>query len=123
MLFDYTGRHSRRWRRVFPYTRTALIAFGLVVLGDRRSPSRSSSTYTTSDLALERADTLQNHLAVTGLAAVISGAQLFVFTLLLHGTMLATTRGRPRASNEPVNAPVNTPINAPINAHGIVVER
>ena len=33
VLFDYTGRHSHRWRRIFPYTRTVLIAFGLVVLG------------------------------------------------------------------------------------------
>ena len=67
MLFDYTGRHSRRWRRVFPYTRTALIAFGLVALGIALAIPLVV-TYTTSDLALERADTLQNHLAVTGLA-------------------------------------------------------
>ena len=33
VLFDYTGRHRQRWLRVFPYTRTVLIAFGLVVLG------------------------------------------------------------------------------------------
>ena len=39
---------------------------------------------------------MQNHLAVTGLSFGITGAQLFVFTLLLHGTILATTRGRPR---------------------------
>jgi hypothetical protein len=94
VLFDYTGRHSRRWRRVFPYTRTVLLGFGLVVLGVACAIPLVV-TYTTSDLALQRANTIQNHLALTGLAALIAGAQLFVFTLLLHGTMLATTRGRP----------------------------
>ena len=44
---------------------------------------------------------------------MITGAQLFVFTLLLHGTMLATTRGRPRVSTEPINAPIDAPIDAP----------
>ena len=29
VLFDYTGRRKRRWLRLFPYTRTVLIAFGL----------------------------------------------------------------------------------------------
>jgi len=33
---------------------------------------------------------------VTGLAAVIAGAQLFIFTLLLHGAVVATAHGRPR---------------------------
>ena len=69
VLFDYTGRHSHRWRRVFPYTRTVLIAFGLVALGVALAIPLVV-TYATSDLALEQADTLQNHLAVTGLAAV-----------------------------------------------------
>ena len=29
VLFDYTGKFKERWLRVFPYTRTVLIAFGL----------------------------------------------------------------------------------------------
>ena len=96
VLFDYTGRHRHRWGRIFPYTRTVLISFGLVLLGVTVAIPLVVD-YATSDLALERADTVQNHLAVTGLAAAITGAQLFVFTLLLHGTIIATTRGRPRA--------------------------
>jgi hypothetical protein len=44
---------------------------------------------------LTRADSIQNHLAVTGLAAAITGAQLFVSTLVLHGTILATARTSP----------------------------
>jgi glycosyltransferase involved in cell wall biosynthesis len=94
VLFDYTGRHRQRWLRIFPYTRTVLIAFGLVVLGIALAIPLIVS-YLSNDLALERPDTLENHLSVTGLAAVITGAQLFVFTLLLHGAVVATTHGRP----------------------------
>ena len=94
VLFDYTGRHRERWMRIFPYTRTVLIAFGLVLLGIALAIPLVVS-YLANDLALQRADTLENHLAVTGLAAVIAGAQLFVFTLLLHGAVVATTHGRP----------------------------
>src|SRR5918999_5827583 len=94
VLFDYTGRHRERWMRIFPYTRTVLIAFGLVLLGIALTIPLVVS-YLANDLALQRADTLENHLAVTGLAAVIAGAQLFVFTLLLHGAIVATTHGRP----------------------------
>jgi hypothetical protein len=46
-------------------------------------------------LALKQADALPNHLAVTGGALAILGVQLFVFTLLLHGTVVATTQRRP----------------------------
>jgi glycosyltransferase involved in cell wall biosynthesis len=91
VLFDYTGKYRRRWLGVFPYTRTVLAAFGLVVAGVALAIPLVV-TYISNDLALERADALENHLAVTGLAAVITGAQLFVFTLLLHGAAVATAR-------------------------------
>ncbi len=94
VLFDYTGRHSRRWSRLFPYTRTALIAFALIALGFILAIP-VIVTYATNDLALSSSDAVANHVAVTGLAAAITGAQLFVSTLLLHGTIIATTRGRP----------------------------
>jgi hypothetical protein len=99
VLFDYTGRHSHRWRRVFPYTRTVLSAFGCFVVGVALATPLVVS-YVQDDFAIEQAETVENHLALTGLAAVVTGAQLFVFTLLLHGTMLATTRGRPRVSKQ-----------------------
>ena len=92
VLFDYTGRRKRRWLRVFPYTRTVLIAFGLVVLGIAVSIPLVE-TYLSQGLRLQRADALENHLAVTGLSMAIAGAQLFVFTLLLHGVVVATSRG------------------------------
>jgi glycosyltransferase involved in cell wall biosynthesis len=99
ILFDYTGRNTHRWQRVFPYTRTVLLAFGLVLFGVALAIPLLV-TYATSDFALDRADTIQNHLAVTGLAATITGAQLFVSTLLLHGTILATARVRPHLANQ-----------------------
>jgi glycosyltransferase involved in cell wall biosynthesis len=91
VLFDYTGKYRRRWLGMFPYTRTVLTAFGLAAVGIALTIPLLA-TYIGNDLALERADTLENHLAVTGLAAVITGAQLFVFTLLLHAAVVATTR-------------------------------
>jgi glycosyltransferase involved in cell wall biosynthesis len=94
VLFDYTGRNAERWQRVFPYTRTVALAVGLGVLGVALTVPLVI-TYVTSDFALTRADSIQNHLAVTGLAAAITGAQLFVSTLVLHGTILATARTSP----------------------------
>ncbi len=76
VLFDYTGRHTRRWRRVFPYTRTVLVSAALVAVGLALSVPLLV-TYVGDDFALSTDDTVQNHLAVTGLAAVIVGAQLF----------------------------------------------
>jgi glycosyltransferase involved in cell wall biosynthesis len=97
VLFDYTGRHKERWLRVFPYTRTVLISWGLVLLGIALAIPLVV-TYIANGLALERPDAVENHLAVTGVAAAITGAQLFVFTLLLHGTVVATSRRRPTGS-------------------------
>ena len=94
VLFDYTGRQKRRWLRVFPYTRTVLLSVALVLLGIACAIPLVA-TYIGNGLALEQSDALPNHLAVTGVALAILGAQLFVFTLLLHGTVVATTHGRP----------------------------
>jgi hypothetical protein len=99
VLFDYTGRDTKRWTRLFPYTRTVLIAAGLIV-GGIAATIPLIVTFSDSGFLLERANTIPNHLAVTGLAAVITGAQLFGFTLVLLGTIIATTRGRPRVSQQ-----------------------
>ncbi len=93
VLFDYTGRFKERWLRIFPYTRTVLAAFALVLLGIALLIPLVVQ-YLSSDLALARPDTVQNHLAVTGLGCGVAGVQLFVFTLLLHGTVMATTHSR-----------------------------
>jgi glycosyltransferase involved in cell wall biosynthesis len=100
VLFDYTGRHTERWLRVFPYTRTVLVAFALLATGVCLAIPLAV-TYVADDFALSTADTVQNHLAVTGLAAFIAGAQLAVSTLVLHGTILATARLHPRSGGPP----------------------
>jgi glycosyltransferase involved in cell wall biosynthesis len=99
VLFDYTGRNTRRWLRAFPYTRSVLIAFGLVVLGFGLAMPLLIS-YFSNDLGLTASDRPENHLALTGLGFAISGVQLFIFTLLLHGTVAATKETRPASGRE-----------------------
>jgi len=94
VLFDYTGRRREKWLALFPYTRTVLLAVGLVLLGVGLAVPLAVA-YFTNNLALKTANLAQDHLAVTGLASVIAGAELFVFVLLLHGAVVATSRARP----------------------------
>jgi glycosyltransferase involved in cell wall biosynthesis len=91
VLFDYTGRRRKRWTALFPYTRAVLVAISLVVIGVGLGMPLAVS-YVSHDLALTAGQLTEDHLAVTGLAAGIAGAQLFGFTLLLHGAVVATTR-------------------------------
>jgi glycosyltransferase involved in cell wall biosynthesis len=92
ILFDYTGRRRKRWLALFPYTRTVIISILLVVAGIALAIPLAIA-YLNNDLVLTPANFVQDHLAVTGLAVGISGAQLFVFVLLLHGAVVATARG------------------------------
>jgi glycosyltransferase involved in cell wall biosynthesis len=94
VLFDFTGRRRKRWLRAFPYTRTVLIAALLVLIGIGLAVPLAIA-YLNNNLALTSANYVQDHLAVTGLAAAIAGTQLFVFVLLLHGAIVATSWGRP----------------------------
>ena len=91
LLFDYTGRYKHRWLRLFPYTRTVFAAWGLIALGIALVVPLVV-TYLANDLQLGSPGDPENHLAVLGLTLAISGFQLYVFTLLLHGTVVATTR-------------------------------
>jgi glycosyltransferase involved in cell wall biosynthesis len=92
VLFDFTGRHRRRWLRVFAYTRSVLVAAGLVLAGIALAVPLSAA-YFDNGMALSLKDLPQDHLAVTGLALVIGGMQLFGSTLVLHGAAVATDRG------------------------------
>jgi glycosyltransferase involved in cell wall biosynthesis len=94
VLFDYTSRKRQRWLRLFPYTRTVLLAVSLVLVGLALAVPLAVA-YVNNDLALRTSNLIEDHLAVTGLAAAIAGAQLFVFVLVLHGAVLATSRRRP----------------------------
>jgi glycosyltransferase involved in cell wall biosynthesis len=93
VLFDYTGRRRTRWLRTFPYTRTVLMSVVLVLLGVGLAVPLAAA-YVGNGLVLTQANLVQDHLAVTGLAAAIGGAELFVFVLILNGAVVAT--GKPR---------------------------
>jgi hypothetical protein len=93
VLFDYTGRKQKRWLRLFPYTRTVLIA-GLLVLAGVALGIPLALAYLNNGLSLKSANVVEDHLAVTGLAAGIAGAQLFIFVLLLHGVVVSTAHRR-----------------------------
>jgi hypothetical protein len=97
VLFDFSGRRTRRWLRAFPYTRSVLIAMFLVLAGIGLAVPLAIA-YVDNDYRLTSANFVQDHLAVSGMATAIAGAQLFVFVLLLHGAVVATARGRPGAS-------------------------
>jgi hypothetical protein len=94
VLFDYTGKRRARLLRIFAYTRTVLIAMGLVLAGVALAIPLAVA-YASNDLKLLGSNLAQDHLAVTGLAAVIAGAELFAFVLLLNGAVVATSRTRP----------------------------
>jgi hypothetical protein len=91
VLFDYTGRCRRRWLALFPYTRSVLVSIALVLLGIGLAVPLAV-VYIRNGLVLSAANFVQDHIAVTGLAAAIAGAQLFVFELLLQGAVVATSR-------------------------------
>ncbi|MCW2995768.1 MAG: glycosyl transferase family 2 [Conexibacter sp.] len=94
VLFDYTGVAKARWSRILPYTRTVALAGGVFVAGIALIVPLLVS-YLSHDYRLGQPTDVQNHLAVTGFTAILSGFLLFAFTLLLHGAMVATaaTRG------------------------------
>ena len=91
VLFDYTGRRRQRWLRMFPYTRTVGLSCLLIVLGAGLCVPLAVA-YLSNGLVLTPANFVQDHLAVTGLASAIAGAQLFAFVLLLNGAVVATAR-------------------------------
>jgi hypothetical protein len=93
VLFDYTGRATRRWLRVFPYTRTVLIGFALVVLGVALCIPMLVS-YFRNDYALGPPESPELHVAVLGLMLALSGFSTFAYTLILHASAVATARQR-----------------------------
>jgi hypothetical protein len=92
VLFDYTGEATTRWMRRLPYTRTVLIAAGLFIVGAVAALPLAIE-YLDRGLELNRSMAPENHLAVFGATAMVSGFSVFVFTLILHGAVLASSRG------------------------------
>jgi glycosyltransferase involved in cell wall biosynthesis len=99
VLFDYTGRRTGRWLRAFPYTRTVLLSTSLLLAGAGMAVPLLVA-YGDNDLRLTAANSVQDHVAVTGLALTIAGAELFAFVLLLHGAVVTTARRRRPLTHE-----------------------
>jgi hypothetical protein len=95
VLFDYNGHASRRWLRLFPYTRSVLGA--ALILGSGIVCTVPLIVYYFAhDERLSLAAHVQDGLAVTGLLLTVIGASLFTFTLVLHATVIATRRSSAR---------------------------
>jgi glycosyltransferase involved in cell wall biosynthesis len=97
VLHDYTGLARRRWRRIFPYTRTVLLSTVGFVVGFALAAALVVD-YVRSGLELSARDRI-TYLGVLGLDLVIAGFLTFCFILLLHALALraeVTYGDRPR---------------------------
>ncbi|HET6950720.1 MAG TPA: glycosyltransferase family 2 protein [Acidimicrobiales bacterium] len=92
VLYDYSGRASRRWASTFRYTRTVAVAGALVVAGLLLSLPLVVR-YVGNDWSLPGGLGTDGHLAVLGLAALTCGFLTFTNTLLLHAALLPRPRG------------------------------
>jgi glycosyltransferase involved in cell wall biosynthesis len=88
VLHDYTGQARRRWLRVFPYSRTALLCATAFAGGDVLV-ALLLAQWVSSGLALRADRTLYS--AVIGLMLIMMSFMTFTFMLLLHAAALRTT--------------------------------
>ena len=86
VLHDYTGVARRRWRRVFPYTRS-VVASGIAFLVGLALSSALLVDYLRSNLSLSPGDHIP-YLGVLGLVLLIGSFLTFCFILLLHALVL-----------------------------------
>ncbi len=83
VFFDYGGKRTRRWLRIFSYTRSVVLSAVAVFIGVLLT-TPLIRVYFRSGLRLPDDVFPANHLAVTGLLFVIGGCMNFTFTLALH---------------------------------------
>jgi glycosyltransferase involved in cell wall biosynthesis len=88
ILFDYTGRERKRWLRIFQYTRTTVLAALITSTGIGLSLPLAID-YVADGLSLVEIGT-HNYMAIGGMALIVTGAIVFVFTLLIHAAALAS---------------------------------
>jgi hypothetical protein len=86
VLYDYTGAATRRWLAAFPYDRSVALS-ALAFLVGLAATVPLVVDYVSSDLRLPDDPGLVEHLAVTGLLAMIVGFTTFAFTLILHAAV------------------------------------
>jgi len=83
VFFDYSGYATRRWLRMFSYTRSVVLS-ALAVLTGGALVAPLVYEYLRSGFRFSGNVFPANHLAVTGLLFVICGCMNFTFTLALH---------------------------------------
>lgn len=89
ILFDYSGRESEKWLSILRYTRTTLASFIISLVGIGLNVPLAVQ-YLSNDFSLPTSTSTETHLAVTGLSLMINGAILFIFTLMVHASSLAS---------------------------------
>jgi hypothetical protein len=94
VFLDYTGQTTRRWLRVFGYTRSAIISAAAMVAGVLLSIPLIG-IYVRQGLRLSTPVEPANHMAVTGLLFLIWGFMHFTFTLSLHAAATHLKRAQP----------------------------
>jgi glycosyltransferase involved in cell wall biosynthesis len=84
IFFDYGGRITRRWLRMFSYTRSVVLSAAAVGVGVVLATPLISQ-YLRAGLRLSNDAVFPaNHLAVVALLFIIAGSMNFTFTLALH---------------------------------------
>lgn len=83
VIYDYSGDATRRWLSTFRYTRTVLGCMALFLVGVGLIVPLVSS-YLSHDLRLPDVSATSNHMAITGILAMITSFTVFTSTLLLH---------------------------------------
>jgi glycosyltransferase involved in cell wall biosynthesis len=91
IFLDYNGHTSKRWFRLFSYTRSALLSGFAVVLGAALVMPLVHE-YLTNGLTLPYEPGKFSHLAITGLLLIIAGLMTFTFTLVLHAAAVSLKR-------------------------------
>ena len=82
-FFDYGGASTRRWLRMFSYTRSVVLS-ALAVLAGAALAAPLVYQYLRSGFRFSGNVFPANYMAVTGLLFVIGGCMNFTFTLALH---------------------------------------
>ena len=95
VLYDFSGRLTKRRLALFRYTRAAIAAFSMIAIGAVAClPLIVRWAGDGFTFAGNRVSPW-NHLAVSGLAVAIIGFATFTFTLVLHAMTLKGWRKRP----------------------------
>jgi glycosyltransferase involved in cell wall biosynthesis len=89
ILFDYTGRESSVWSKRFRYTRTTVLSFILISVGVV-GVLPILLEYLNNGYELSGISTDLVHLTITSLSLIASGLLSFVFTLIIHASILSS---------------------------------